>query len=156
MRILVAEASHAIFERLSELLASLPGIDITGHTTDVPRTMRCFAERRPDTVILDLNIAGGNGIDVLKSIKRTHPETAVVVLTRFAYPQYRVKCMDLGAHSFLDKSMEFEKVPTLIRELAEKHQTDSGASCDGRGRSSLPPSMSKGPRRIAPCHPQKG
>jgi DNA-binding NarL/FixJ family response regulator len=127
MNILVADDSLAVYERLVEILASVPDVNIICHTTDVASTLRCFAERQPDAVILDLHMPGGSGIEVLKSIKRDKPGTPVAVLTSFPYPQYRMICRKLGAEAFLDKSMEFDKVPALIREFAEMQKAQAGA-----------------------------
>ena len=58
---------------------------------------------------------GINGIDVLKSIKKTDPETIILILTNFPYPQYRDTCMKAGADYFFDKSNEFEKVVDVLQ-----------------------------------------
>lgn len=125
MKILVADDSLAVYERLLEMLTPLPEVKVVGHTIDIAGTLRCFHETQPDVVILDIHLLGGSGIEVLKDIKRSKPATAVAVLTSFPYPQYRGICRKLGADAFLDKFMEFDKVPALINEFAEKHRAAS-------------------------------
>jgi DNA-binding NarL/FixJ family response regulator len=124
MRILVADDSCVVFERLVEMLASAPEAEIVGHTTDLPATLRSLAESCPDIVILDLCMPGGTGMDVLKSIRENGQETAAVVLTNFPYAQYRARCRSLGAVAFLDKSMQFDQVLGVIQDL-ESQRTPS-------------------------------
>ena len=82
---------------------------------------RCVASKKlaPDAVILDLQMPGGSGLDVLRAIRIDHPHLRVLICTNFDYPQYREKCMSGGADYFLDKSAEFEKIPVILRQLVK-------------------------------------
>jgi DNA-binding NarL/FixJ family response regulator len=68
-------------------------------------------------VILDLQMPGGSGLDVLRAVRPGHPSLQVVICTNYPYPKYRDECMTAGANFFLDKSTEFEKIPVIFREL---------------------------------------
>jgi DNA-binding NarL/FixJ family response regulator len=46
-----------------------------------------------------------------------HPHLHVLICTNYPYPRLREECIDAGANFFLDKSREFEKIPTILREL---------------------------------------
>jgi len=76
---------------------------------------------------LDLQMPGGRGMDVLKTIKREQPSSTVIVLTNHGYPQYSKKCLQNGARFFFDKSTEFQKVAVVLSELV------NGASCEAPG-----------------------
>ena len=65
---------------------------------------------RPDTVILDMKLAQGSGLDVLRAVHRAAPEIEVWMLTNFAGEPWRKACRRLGAAQFFDKSTEFERV----------------------------------------------
>lgn len=69
---------------------------------------------RPDVVILDINMPGGSGIEVLHDIKQLSPSPRVIMLTNYSQPQYRRKCLDAGADHFFDKSTEFEKIRDVL------------------------------------------
>jgi DNA-binding NarL/FixJ family response regulator len=60
---------------------------------------------------------GGSGLDVLKATRRGHPRLQVVICTNYPYQQYRDECMAAGANYFLDKSADFDKIPTIFRQL---------------------------------------
>ena len=70
-------------------------------------------------MLLDLNLPSGSGIKVLQMIKNEMPGVVAVVLTNYAFPQYRKKCAEAGAYAFLDKSTDFNKVPQLLSELSK-------------------------------------
>jgi len=50
-------------------------------------------------------------------IKRQKPSVRVIVLTNYPYPQYRKRCMELGAEFFLDKSTEFDRLPAVLQQI---------------------------------------
>src|SRR2546423_15276142 len=72
-------------------------------------------ELKPDFVVLDISLPGGNGMQVLERIKTSNPALRVIMLTNFAFEQYRRRCAELGADYFFDKSNEFDKVLEVLR-----------------------------------------
>jgi DNA-binding NarL/FixJ family response regulator len=119
MRVFIADDSKVVVERLADLLKEVPGIQLVGRANDVPQAIHSILETKPDAVILDLQMPGGSGLDVLRAIRQTHPLLQVLICTNFPYPQYRQECIAAGANFFLDKSAEFEKIPAIFRELIE-------------------------------------
>jgi DNA-binding NarL/FixJ family response regulator len=127
MTVLIADDSQVVAERLITMLSELREIEIAGHAGTVPEALHSVRSLRPDVVILDLQMPGGHGMDVLKTIKREQPDLVVIVLTNHTHPQYGKKCLENGAHVLFDKSTEFQKVAVVLRELAR------GASCRTTG-----------------------
>jgi DNA-binding NarL/FixJ family response regulator len=119
MKVFIADDSTVVLERLSDLLQEVPGVKIVGCASDVPEAIRSIPEANPDAVILDLQMPGGSGLEVLRAIRRTHPSLCVLICTNYPYPQYREECIAAGANFFLDKSAEFEKIPIIFRELID-------------------------------------
>jgi DNA-binding NarL/FixJ family response regulator len=117
MKVLIADDSQVVAERLRTLLSEVIGIEIAGLAGTVPEALHAVRSLRPDVVILDLQIPGGRGMDVLKTIRKEQPGLTVIVLSNHSHSQYRKKCLENGAHSFLDKSTEFHKVVAVLGEL---------------------------------------
>lgn len=117
MRVLIADDSSIVRERLVALLSELKDIEIIGQAQDSIEALDLFRRLKPDTVILDIRMPRGNGIAVLHAIKQEEAPPTVIMLTNHAYPQYRGKCLDGGADYFLDKSTEFEKVLQIFKGL---------------------------------------
>jgi len=113
--LLLIDDSNSVRDRLVEMISTLSNIQIIGQACDGREGVSIFNNRHPDLVILDIQMPGLNGIDVLRSIKKTNPETVIFILTNFPYPQYRDICMKAGADYFFDKSNEFEKVVDVLQ-----------------------------------------
>jgi DNA-binding NarL/FixJ family response regulator len=117
MKVFIADDSKVLCERLIEMLSDVPGIEIIGHAQDVAESLAAIKKLNPDIVILDIRMPGGSGMDVLQALKQGKQAPMVIMLTNYPYPQYRKKCLGLGADYFFDKSTEFEKVTELFKQL---------------------------------------
>jgi DNA-binding NarL/FixJ family response regulator len=115
--VLIADDSDAIAERLAAMLAGVDGIEVVGRAGTVTETARAVRRLAPDVVILDIQMPGGSGIDILDGMKTDGIAPVVIVLTNHPYPPYRKRCLESGARFFLDKSTEFEKVVEVLGSL---------------------------------------
>ena len=69
--------------------------------------------------MLDINLPGKSGIDLLNYIKHNNKPCRVIMITNQAFDSYRKKCLELGADHFLDKTSDFEKIPVLLAEMLD-------------------------------------
>ena len=120
MKVFIVDDSRVVVERLAGLLEEVPGARLVGQAGDVPGAVVGIQKVRPDALILDLHMPGGSGLDVLRAIRTAHPDLFVLICTNYPYPEYREECLSAGANLFLDKSADFEKIPSILRELAQK------------------------------------
>ena len=120
MKVFIVDDSRVVVERLAGLLEEVPGARLVGHAGDVPGAVIGIQTVRPDALILDLHMPGGSGLDVLRAIRTAQPDLFVLICTNYPYPEYREECLSAGANLFLDKSADFEKIPSILRELAQK------------------------------------
>ena len=118
LNVLIADDSSVVRERLAALLEDLPGVRIVSATASVRATLAGVRRRRPDLVILDLNMPDGSTLDALRQMRAEQMPAAVLVLTTDPSPEYRQRALELGAKAFFDKAHEFMKVRELVRELA--------------------------------------
>lgn len=120
MKVFIVDDSRVVVERLAGLLDEVPGARLVGQAGDVPGAVVGIQKVRPDALILDLHMPGGSGLDVLRAIRSAHPDLFVLICTNYPYPEYRDECLSAGANLFLDKSADFEKIPSILRELVQK------------------------------------
>jgi DNA-binding NarL/FixJ family response regulator len=114
MKVLIADDSGSVRERIKMLLSELETVEMIGEADNVQQAIEHIEQQSPDVVILDIQMPGGNGIDVLRTIVKNDRVPVVIMLTNYPYPQYRKRCMDAGADFFFDKSREFEKVVEVL------------------------------------------
>jgi DNA-binding NarL/FixJ family response regulator len=114
----IVEDSPAIRARLTEMLSRIDTVTVVGEAASAREAVTAILRLRPHSVLLDLNLLGASGMEVLRAVHARAPEIEFVVLTNKAEPQYRRACAAAGARYFLDKTREFERVPDVIAEIA--------------------------------------
>jgi DNA-binding NarL/FixJ family response regulator len=117
IKVFIVDDSLIVREHLVTMLDELVGIEIVGQAENVADAISGIRTLRPDVVILDIRMPGGNGIDVLQTIKQDEAAPMVIILTNYPYPGYRQKCLQAGADFFLDKSTEFGQIPELFERF---------------------------------------
>lgn len=79
--------------------------------------VHCINKVDLQVAMLDINLPGKSGIDILNYIKSTNKPCRVIMITNQAFDSYRIKCLELGADYFLVKTSDFEKIPSLLAEM---------------------------------------
>jgi DNA-binding NarL/FixJ family response regulator len=130
MRILIADDSEVFVQRLLRALGEIGGVEIVAQARTGAEAMQAVRNLNPEVMILDIRMPQGSGIDVLEGMKRERQAPITIVLTNFAYPQYRKKCLQLGARFFFDKSAEFGKVGEALRRLIHRASASSEEASD--------------------------
>jgi DNA-binding NarL/FixJ family response regulator len=119
LKILLVEDSAVLADRLSELLNHIPGVDLVD-TVDNEHAAVTIARSQPiDVMILDLHLRQGTGFGVLRALADQPRKIVAIVLTNYALPQYQRAARALGVRYFLDKAREFERIPDVLREIAD-------------------------------------
>jgi DNA-binding NarL/FixJ family response regulator len=117
-RVYIVEDSAGIRARLADMLSGMERVSVVGEAGSAREAVAGILRVRPDSVLLDLNLMGRTGIDVMRSVHPAAPEIVFVVLTNHSEPQYRRAATDAGAAYFLDKSRDFDRVREVIAEIA--------------------------------------
>jgi DNA-binding NarL/FixJ family response regulator len=118
MQVFVVEDSPVVRARLVDMFQALPGTEVVGQAAGVDAAIHDILERRPDVVVLDLNLGEGSGFDVLRAVCPRAPEIDFYMLSNFAAYPYRQLAERLGARDFFDKSKDFERVRDIIAQRA--------------------------------------
>ena len=114
----IVDDSQPVRARLAHLLASLPHVRVVGEASSASEAIAGILRAKPDSVLLDLNLLGSTGMDVMRKVHPQAPEVVFIVLTNHFETQYRDACFNAGAAYFLDKSCDLDKVPGVIAEIA--------------------------------------
>src|SRR5215470_3999031 len=93
MRVFITDDSKIVVERLADLLKEVAGVEVVGNVGNALDAVLFIQKTNPDAVILDLQMPGGSGLDVLRAIRLGHPGLQVLIWTNYPYPQYRDECM---------------------------------------------------------------
>jgi DNA-binding NarL/FixJ family response regulator len=112
-RVFLADDSLAIRERVSAMLSSR-AMSIIGEGVSPAGCIAGIQGLHPDVVVLDCQLEGGSGLDVLKAVRKSDPQVAFVVFSSNSGPAYRKRYLAEGAVRFLDKATEFDQLPEAV------------------------------------------
>jgi DNA-binding NarL/FixJ family response regulator len=110
--VFIVEDSPIVRKRLVALMGEIEGVSVAGEADTPQDAADGILRARPDWVLLDIQLIGGTGIEVLRQVRTRVPGTRFIVLTHMDNPQYRRICMQAGADYFFDKTQT-----TAIREI---------------------------------------
>jgi DNA-binding NarL/FixJ family response regulator len=117
MKIVIADDSSLLRDRIKSLLKSLSNELVVYEAANGAETLQIIREREPDLVILDIRMPEMNGIEVLKKIRELKMKVKVCILTNYAYPIYKRRCFEAGADFFLRKTEDFEEIEIIVSDM---------------------------------------
>lgn len=120
MRLLIVDNSRAVRMRLSDVLASIPSIEVI-QAAELSAGFDQLRQFTPDAMVLDLKFPGGNGLDLLCYAKQNFP--SVIILVNSNAICYRQHCLALGADFFFDKSLETDALIDTITSCRDRHMS---------------------------------
>ncbi len=90
-----------------------------GEAQHADEAMNQVQRRHWDVIILDINIPGRSGLEILEDIRRTSPETHILVLTMYPERQYAMRALRLGASGYMTKDSPRSEFITAFRKVLE-------------------------------------
>ncbi len=121
LRIAIIEDSINIRKRLVELVEEMGNMEVVGQASTEAEAINICKLTSPDAIILDMQLEVGNGLGVMRAMQYDTSKTkpTIIVLTNFPSPSVQRAAISLGADIFLDKSLEFHKLPALLNSAAD-------------------------------------
>lgn len=116
-RILIADDHHVVRNGLKHVLADEFSEIEFGEAQDSSEVLQKMKEGIWDIVILDINMPGRNGLDVLCQMKAENNKTPVLVLSMLAEDQIAVRVLKLGAFGYLSKDAPNEELIKAIHQI---------------------------------------
>jgi DNA-binding NarL/FixJ family response regulator len=121
-KVFIVDDSFPIRERLLNIFAGMNGVSVVGEAESPASAIKGILNTHPNSVVLDIHLRDGSGIEVLQGVRSLAPGIVFIVLTNYPNPQYRKAYLEAGASYFLDKTAEFNKVAEIISALdATRH-----------------------------------
>jgi DNA-binding NarL/FixJ family response regulator len=120
LKAFIVEDSAVIRENLVAALEELAPIEVVGTAADEPGAVSWLrsAGQECDLVIIDIFLKTGSGLGVLRAASELPKPMRLVVLSNYATPDMRRKCIELGASRVFDKSNEIDSLMLYCERLA--------------------------------------
>ena len=110
---------HAMVRRgIRETLSEAIDIQVVAESGSYSEVREAIRSTPCDVLLLDLNMPGRGGLDVLASLRENNSLIRVLIVTMFAEDQYAIRCLRAGAHGYLNKAGEPAELVTAVRTVA--------------------------------------
>lgn len=118
VKVFLADDSDLIRDRVAAMLMSRQML-VVGQAETPEDSIAAILAVHPDVVVLDVQLGGGSGLQVLRAVRQAAPYIAFVVFTNNSNDLYRKCYLGEGAEEFLDKSSEFERLASAVAKASE-------------------------------------
>ena len=130
IRVLLADDHALVRAGVRTLLHNLEGVEVVGEASDGRNALSLVKSHRPDLIMLDISMAGMNGLEAAARINKEYPSTKVLMLSAHANEEYVGQALRAGAAGYLLKDASLAELELAVRSVA-------------RGETYLSPAVSK-------------
>ena len=117
IRILIADDHPIVRQGIRSLLTQYNDLEIAGEAGTGPAVLDQAARLQPDVILLDVRMAGANGIQIARQLQQEHPEIRIIILTTYDDEEYLFGALQAGAQAYLMKDVSLETLPAAIRAV---------------------------------------
>jgi YesN/AraC family two-component response regulator len=117
MKILIADDSSLLRDRIKSLIQNISNESVVYEAENGSDALSIIRQKQPDLAILDIRMPEMTGIEVLKKIKELKLKVKICLLTNYAYPIYKRRCIEAGADFFLRKTEDFEEIEIIVSDM---------------------------------------
>jgi DNA-binding NarL/FixJ family response regulator len=116
---MIVDDHTLIRETWSFLLGKNENFDVVAECGDGERAIELARDKRPDVVLLDINMAPMSGFDVLKMIRKYSPSSKIIGVSMHSQPAYAKKMLRLGAKGYVTKNSPRQEMLEAIAEVSK-------------------------------------
>ena len=117
MRILIADDHPVVRHGLKQILASDPQLSVVGEAKNGTELLELARKLEWDVAIMDFSMPGKSGLDLLKEIKREHPQRPVLVLSMYPEDVHATRVLKAGGAGYLNKASASEELTQALRKV---------------------------------------
>jgi DNA-binding NarL/FixJ family response regulator len=117
IRVLIVDDHEIVRHGLKKVLGdAFPELQV-GEAQNSQTALELFMKQPWDLVLIDVNIPGRSGLEVLGEVKRLRPSTPVLVLSAYPEEEFAVRSLKLGASGYLNKSLASDEILAAARKV---------------------------------------
>jgi two-component system, NarL family, invasion response regulator UvrY len=119
MNILIADDHANVRRGLREILVDAFSGSHFSEAADGEQVLTQLIESQHDLLLLDINMPGRNGLEVLKNVKEIYPLLPVIMVSVQPESQYATRCLRAGATAYINKNSASEDLAPAIRKIMD-------------------------------------
>jgi two-component system invasion response regulator UvrY len=111
---------HALIRRgIRDTLSDAPDIEVVGEAGDYGELRSLMREQPSDVLVLDINLPGRSGLDVLHVLKEEGATVRVLVVSMYPEDQYAIRALRAGAYGYVNKGGDTQQIVEAVRMVAQ-------------------------------------
>ena len=145
LRLLIADDEPLIRLGMRRAVAAMPGVEVLAECGSVDDTVEAIGSGAPDLVLLDVQMPGGTGLDV---VRRVGPARMPAVVFVTAFDEYAVQAFEVNAVDYLLKPFEPERLRQAVERARTRLSQQAAGAIGERLRALLAAAPERGPERL--------
>lgn len=117
LKVFVVEDSERFSNWIKGELEELEAVTVEEIGGEVDRTRQLIHQNKPDVITLDIRLANGSGMEILKDIRASKLDIKVIIFTNYPWQVFQKQCMELGADYFFDKMHDSDKLALAVKDI---------------------------------------
>jgi DNA-binding NarL/FixJ family response regulator len=117
--VVVVDDHKLVREMWRELFARNTEIEVVGESGGFDEAVEMVKVKRPDIVLLDINLSQASGFDAVPLIRKFAPGTRVIAVSMHSQPAYAKKMLQLGAKGYVTKNSSRDEILTAVSEVMQ-------------------------------------
>lgn len=117
--VLVVDDHPVVRQGLHSLLAEYADIKVIGTAANGPSALKLAAELQPNIILLDIRLAGTDGLNVAQQLRKRQPDSRIIILTSYDDDEYLLEAAQVGVHGYMLKGTSAEVLASAIRSIHE-------------------------------------
>ena len=120
-RILIVDDHPLLREGLRGVINRVPDLLVCGEAENAPQAMNAVQKLAPDLALVDITLPGKSGLELVKDLKATHPQLAILAISMHDESLYAERVLRAGASGYITKQQPPEELIKAIRQVHDKH-----------------------------------
>ena len=117
-RILIIDDHPLLRRGMAALLAEQPDLAVCGEAENAQRGLQAMRELVPDVALVDINLPGANGLELIKLMLAEQPKLLILVVSMHDESLYALRSLRAGAKGYLMKAEALEQIVSAVRKVA--------------------------------------
>ena len=119
IRVILCDDHAVVRKGIRDTLSEAVDIQVTAEAGSYTEVREALRNAACDVMVLDLNLPGRGGLEVLASLRESAPSIKVLIVSMFPEDQYAIRCLRAGAQGYLCKTGDPAELITAVRTLAQ-------------------------------------
>jgi DNA-binding NarL/FixJ family response regulator len=115
--VIIVEDHKLVRDMWINLFADNNELEVVGECGDLDEAIEMIKIKKPDIVLLDINLPQGSGLDAVPLIRKFAPDTRIIAVSMHNQPVYAKKMLQMGAKGYVTKNSSCQEMFKAIEEV---------------------------------------